>query len=214
MAEVIQLVVERREVRGSMGARRLRRKGLVPGVVYGHKEAVVPVAFDGEVVLKAVRHGVRVLDLQADGSVQKALIRELQWDHLGKDLLHVDFYRVAADERIRVPVALELRGTAPGVSAGGVLDQPLHNVDIECLAIAVPESIRVNINELQLGQALHVKDLHLPEGVKVLADPDAVVVQVKSPEEEPEPTAGPAAEQAEPEVIGRQAKAAEEEEEK
>ena len=83
---------------------------------------------------------------------------------------------------------------------------------IECLAVNIPESIRVNIGELQLGQAIHVKEMHLPEGVKVLADPDAIVVQVKAPAAEPEPGAAPAAEMAEPERIGRQKPAEEEEE--
>ena len=113
-----------------------------------------------------------------------------------------------------VTVPIELRGTAPGTAAtagGGVLDQPLHTVPIECLAVNIPESIRVNIGELQVGQAIHVKDLHLPEGVKVLAEPDAIVVQVKAPAAEPEPTAVPAAEMAEPERIGRQKPAEEEE---
>src|SRR5206468_4967888 len=87
------------------------------------------------------------------------------WDHLGKDVLHIDFERVSADERIEVPVRIELKGIAPGVTGGGILDQPLHTVMVECLAISIPDSIRVNINELQLGAAIHVKDLTLPEGV-------------------------------------------------
>src|SRR5262249_13884743 len=104
------------------------------------------------------------------------------------------------------------RGTAPGTTAGGVLDQPLHSLHIECPAISVPESIRVNVGELQIDQAIHVGDLKLPEGVKVLNDPDAIVVQVTAPVAEPEvaPAAAPVAETAEPEVIGRQKAEAEE----
>ena len=111
---------------------------------------------------------------------------EVQWDHLGQDVLHVDFRRVSADERIHVTVPIELRGIAPGVTGGGVLDQPLHTLDIECLAVAVPDSIRVNINELQLGAAIHVRDLTLPPDVKALADADAIVVHVTAPQAEPE----------------------------
>src|SRR5205823_9021521 len=114
MAEAVTLVTQKREGRGTREARRLRQKGLVPAVVYGHKEATVAVALPGEELEKAIRHGARVVDLHTDGSVQKALIREVQWDHLGKELLHVDFARVAADERVVVTVPVEVRGTAPG----------------------------------------------------------------------------------------------------
>src|SRR5437899_10833722 len=215
MAEAVQLIAEPRTGRGTQAARRLRRQGLVPAVVYGHKEATLSVALPLEEVEKLIRRGVRVVDLRAGGKEEKAFIREVQWDHLGKDLLHVDFTRVSADERIVVSVPLEIRGTAPGVTAGGVLDQPLHLLSIECLAISLPESIRVNVGELQLGQAIHIRELVLPPGVKALDDPDAIVVQVRAKEVEPE-VAAPVevAEQAEPEVIGRQTHEAEEEEAK
>jgi large subunit ribosomal protein L25 len=178
--------------------------------VYGHKEATVSVALPGDELAKAIRHGVRVLDLQADGKTEKALIRDVQWDHLGKELLHVDFARVAADERVVVTVPVEVRGVAPGIAAGGVLEQPMHTLSVECLAVRVPDSIRVSVVELQLGGTIHVKDLVLPPDVKAMADPEALVVQVVQKQLEEAPAAAPAApEQAEPEVIGR--KAAEEE---
>jgi large subunit ribosomal protein L25 len=212
MAESIELVAEPRGTRGTREARRLRQRGLIPGVLYGHKEATVAVALSAEELEKAIRHGARVLDLKSGGNVQKALIRELQWDHLGKELLHIDFERVAADERIVVYVPLEIRGTAPGIAAGGVLDQPMHTLSVECLAISIPPSIRVNVGELLLGSVIHVRELVLPPDVKAMADPDAVVVQVIAKMVEPELGAVPAApEQAEPELVGRK-KAAEEEE--
>jgi large subunit ribosomal protein L25 len=185
---------------------------MIPGVLYGHKEATLAVTLSAEELEKAIRHGTRVVDLKSDGTVQKALIRDLQWDHLGKELLHIDFERVAADERIVVPVPLEVRGTAPGIAAGGVLDQPMHTLSVECLAINIPASIRVNVGELQLGSVIHVSDLVLPPDVKAMGDPDAVVVQVIAKMVEPEPGAVPAAaEQAEPELVGRKKPAEEEE---
>jgi large subunit ribosomal protein L25 len=198
---------------GSRAARKLRKQGRIPAVIYGHKEATLAVTLSGEDLEKAIRHGTRVVDLKAGGKLEKALIREVQWDHLGKDVLHVDFTRVSADERIRVNVPVELRGIAPGVSGGtGVLDQPIHSLTIECLAISIPESIRVAVNELQLGMAIHVRDLVLPPGVKAMNDPDAIVVHVTAKQVEPEPTpaAAPVEGAAEPEIIGR--KVAEEEE--
>jgi large subunit ribosomal protein L25 len=211
MAETVALVVAARNESGSQAARKLRRKGLVPAVLYGHKEATVHLSLNLEEFTKALRHGARVVDLKTDGGKdEKALIRDLQWDHLGKSLLHIDFARVSLDERIHVTVRVELRGIAPGVNAGGVLDQPLHELEIECLAISIPETIRVNIAELQMGGVIHVKDLTLPEGVTTDADPDAIVVHVTLPAAETEPGAIPeAGGSAEPEVIG---KAKEEEE--
>ena len=121
---------------------------------------------------------------------------------------------MAADERVEINVRVELRGTAIGIAAGGVIDQPIHLLAVECLAIAVPDSIRVSVAELQLGQAIHVRELVLPEGVKVLTDPEAVVVQVIAKLVEPEAAPAPeaaAAEPAEPEVIRRERPAEEEE---
>jgi large subunit ribosomal protein L25 len=211
MAESVVLVTQPREGRGSQKARQLRRQGLVPGVVYGHKRAAVSIALPVEELDNAIRHGARVVDLQTGKDLQKALIKEVQWDYLGKEIIHVDFARVAADERVKVVVPLEMRGIAPGVSAGGMLDQPMHTLEVECLVSSVPDSIRVNINELQVGQAIHLRDVVFPEGVKPLADPDAIVIQVTAPQAEAEAPAVAAAEQAEPEVIGRQKEAEEEE---
>src|SRR5439155_21993053 len=112
MAESVVLVAETREERGKQAARRLRRMGKVPAVVYGHKEETLSVSLPLDDVQKAIRRGVRVVDLKAGGKEEKALIRDVQWDHLGKDLLHVDFTRVAADERIVITIPLQLRGIA------------------------------------------------------------------------------------------------------
>lgn len=203
MAESLELAAQKRETRGSRNAAKLRKQGRVPAIVYGHKEATVSVSILADDLMSAIRHGVRVVDLKTDGAIDKAFIRELQWDHLGMEVLHVDFTRVAADERIHVNVPVEIRGIAPGVTAGGVLDQPIHSLAIECLAISIPESIRVNVNELQIGAAIHVRDLHLPPGVTALGDPAAIVVHVTTPQAEPAAGAE-AAEQAQPEIIGRE----------
>jgi large subunit ribosomal protein L25 len=212
MAESVVFRGEPRQPNGSGEARRLRRKGLVPVVLYGHKEETIAIALPMAELANTIRRGVRVVDLTAQGREEKAFIKDVQWDHLGKELLHVDFARVSMDERIVVSVPVELRGTAPGVNAGGILDQPIHALSVECLAVSIPGSIRVNIHELQIDAAIHVRDLALPPGVKVMTDPDAIVVHITKPlvEAEVAPVAE-VAEQAEPEVIGRP-KAEEEEE--
>ncbi|MFO0927000.1 MAG: 50S ribosomal protein L25 [Gemmataceae bacterium] len=213
MAESVVLVTEKREGRGSRQAEKLRKQGKVPAVVYGHKEATVSVSVPHDTVLSAVRHGARVVDITVGGKTEKAQIVEVQWDYLGKDVLHVDFKRVSADERIEVEVPVELRGIAPGASGGaGVLDQPLHTIRLECPALAVPETIRVSIAELQVGSAIHVRELKLPDNVKALEDPDAIVVHVTQVKAEAE-AGEAAATTAEPEVITRK-KGEEEGEEK
>jgi len=212
MAESVVLETEKREGRGSRLAAKLRKQKKVPAVVYGHKEQTVSLSVDHDLLLSTIRHGVRVVDIRMDGGVQKAQIVEVQWDHLGKDVLHVDFKRVSADERIEVEVPIELRGIAPGLSDGGLLDQPLHTLRIECPAISVPDVIRVSVAELQVEGAIHIKDLKLPEGVKALEDPDAIVVHVTRPAAAAETPGAPAG-TAEPEVITRK-KGEEGEEEK
>src|SRR5262249_35264078 len=161
----------------------------VPCVIYGHKEATVSLALKLDEVEKVIRQRIRVVDLQTDGKQEKALIRELQWDHLGKHLLHIDFARVSRDERVVLPVPVEIRGTPPGGSAAGVPVRPIHRLSVDCLAISIPDSIRVNVGELQRGGVIHVRDLVLPEGVKAMADPDAIVVHITAPAAEPEAAA-------------------------
>jgi large subunit ribosomal protein L25 len=211
MTEPTVLQTEKREGKGSHKADKLRKAGKVPGVLYGHKEATVPFSVDHDTLVALIRTGARVIDIASGGATEKAQIMEIQYDYLGKDVLHVDLKRVSADERITLKVRVELKGIAPGASKG-VLDQPLHTLHVECSAIAVPDSIKVNIGELQLGEAIHVKDLTLPSGVKVLDDEDAIIVHITALAAEPE-VKEEVVETAEPEVI-RKAKAEDEEEEK
>lgn len=213
MAEVFVLEVEERTKSGTNAAKQIRKKGLVPAVMYGHGEETAVLSVPGDALYKAIRHGVRIFDVKHKGSTQKTLLRDVQWDPLGHDILHADFYRVRADEKITLDVKVELKGTAPGVTGGGVLVQQIHSLHVECLIMNIPESIRVNIGELQLDQAIHVREIPLPEGVTVKNDPEAIVVQIAKKIEEvvaPAVPGAPGAESAEPEVIGR--KATEEEE--
>jgi large subunit ribosomal protein L25 len=213
MAESVVLVAQERQGKGTRAARRLRKQGQIPAVVYGHGEGTVSVVLPADELARAIRQGARVIDLKQGEKVQKALIRELQWDPLGHDILHADFARVSADERITLDVRIELRGTAPGVTAGGVLVQQIHNLHVECSVVNVPESIRASVAELQMDQILYVRDLVLPEGVVVKNDPDTIVVQVTQKMVEAEAPVEAAAEQAEPEIIGKKKEDEEEAEE-
>lgn len=214
MAETVVLQTEERTGIGSRHASKLRKQGKIPAVVYGHKEATLAVTVSHDELMSAIRHNTRVVDINAGGKTEKAQIVELQWDHLGKDVLHVDFKRVSIDERIEQTVPIEIRGVAPGVAEGGRLDQPLHTLRIECLALNIPTSIRVTINELHMEGSIHVRDLKLPEGVKALTDGDAIIVHVIKPKVEAVPGAEPVAGAVEPEVLSRGKKVEEEAEEK
>jgi large subunit ribosomal protein L25 len=215
-----KLATKPRPGHGSRAAAKLRRDGLVPAVVYGHKQAAVGVALDRHDLQTALRHNVRVVDLQLDGKSETAVIQEVQYDHLGQDVLHVDFKRVDRDERVKVSVRIELKGVPAGLGGGHVLEQPLHSLHIECPVLDIPESIRVNVTTLQSGHPIHVKELTLPEGVKSLDAPDLVVVQISMVKVEvaPAPAAaapaeGAAATAAEPEIVGRRVAKEEEAEE-
>jgi len=201
--DTVTLPTQPRAEFGKRSAARVRKQGMIPAIIYGHKKDPVAVALPSEPVESALRHHARLVALQLPGGEETALIKEVQHDHLGRAVLHIDFERVDKDERIVIDVTLELKGTAPG-SSSGVLEQPLHTLKIECAAVDVPESIKVNISALQLGQVIHVKELAIPSGMKVLTDPDAVVVQVKAPTAEAEPTLAPPTEGgSEPEIVGR-----------
>jgi large subunit ribosomal protein L25 len=214
MAEAVTLKTEPRKGKGSRDAVRQRKTGRIPAIVYGHKETPASVTVSRDELASALRHHARTVQLQVDGKSETVLIQQVQHDHLGSTILHVDFRRVSADERVRTMVEIELRGNAPGaIGGGGVLDQPLHKIHIECPALAIPDSIRVKIDSLLLGQAIHVKELELPPGVKALDDPDLVVVQVKTQQVVVvEPVAGAEPGVNEPEVITKKKEKPEEEE--
>lgn len=185
---------------GSRANKRLRDKGFIPGVIYGHKEAVVPVTLPKKEVVNYLNHGAHVFDIALDGKSEKVLVKEVQYDHLGAEVLHVDFARVSLDERVEVTVPLELKGEPKGEADGGVLQQIISELELECLVTEIPDVVRYNVSEMGLGDVLHIRDLKLPAGVKALQDEDLIVATVKEiVEEVPAEAEG----SAEPEVIGR-----------
>jgi len=212
--ELTTLHCEPRRAAGSRANARLRRSGKVPGIVYGHGEEPIPVAMARHDLEQLLHHGAHLLELHLGGTTQRVLIKEVQYDHLGVTPIHVDLARVSLDERVRVTVPLELRGEPKGVREGGILDQNIAELDIECLVTQIPENIRVNIADMGLDQMLYVKDIQVPEGVRVLTSPELVVCSIRKPLEEApaaEPTEAAAAE---PELIRKERPAEEEEETK
>jgi len=200
MAEVLNVTV--RESRGKRETRRLRRSGAIPLVLYGHKEASVSLQVSADELAAVVRHGGRVVELKGALS-EKALIRELQWDVYGIDVLHADLTRVSEHERVQVQVTLELRGQAPGIKEGGVVELLVHELEIDCEALSIPEKLEVQVKNLKLDGSITAGELALPAGVTLLSDADTMVVHCVKPQDEEAATEG--AEGAEPEVIGRKA---------
>lgn len=205
MAEVT-LEVSRRESTGKGVARKLRSAGRIPAVVYGgHKE---PVAIEVDrkslsELIKKSEHGVRsIFLLKMTGSDQQrhAMIKDMQLDPISRRLTHIDFVRVVMDEKIKVTIPVHLSGLAIGVKEGGILDWQVRELHVECLPNAIPDAIEVDVTPLGAHDYLHVRDLNFPEGVKVLDDPERIVVGVTHAKAEVvEPTAEVAV--AEPEVV-------------
>jgi large subunit ribosomal protein L25 len=211
MAETLQ--AEARSSRGKRNAKRLRAAGKVPAVLYGHGEKTVSLAILAEQLTAAVRHGSRVVDLKGAVS-DSALVRELQYDTFGLEILHVDFARVSADERVHVKVPLEVRGQAAGLKEGGIIEHLIHEVEIECPVAAIPDKVIINVAALKVDESMTVGQATLPEGAKIVSGMDEIAVQCLKPlETEEEAAAAPGAEGAEPELI-RKEKPAEEEEAK
>jgi len=198
MAEVLN--VSPRDIAGKRNAKRLRAAGSIPAILYGHKESSVSLTLSTDEMASVLRHGGRVVELK--GAVnEKALIRELQWDVYGTDVLHVDLTRVSEHERIQVMVQVDMRGQAPGLKNGGVVEQLVHEVEVDCEALSIPERLEINVNELNLGDSLTASSLHLPDNVKLLSDADAIIVHCVEPTAEEDLL--PSDTGAEPEVIGR-----------
>ena len=210
MAEVT-LEVSRREQGGKNAARRVRAGGKVPAVVYGGHRDPVAIEVDrksiGELIQKS-EHGVRsIFLLKMSGSDQQrhAMIKEIQINPISRKITHIDFVRVLMDEVVRTTVPVRIAGTAIGVKEGGILDWQLRDIHVECLPNAIPDSIDADVTNLGSHDYLHIRDLQIPEGVKVLDDPERIVVGVTQAKAEvvetPVAEAAAVVAPAEPEVI-------------
>ncbi|GFE56384.1 50S ribosomal protein L25 [Geobacter sp. AOG1] len=191
-----ELTIELRTETGKNACRQLRSKDLIPGVVYGKgMEAVAITVKPKELDAAIAGEGGRnhLISLKGGGSLNGSMVivADLLRDALRRDVQHVDLHKVNLTEKVRVEVVLNLVGTAKGVKDGGLLDFAMHAVEIECLPTQIPEHIDVDIAELTIGHSIHVSDLQLPAGVKVLADSRASIVSVlgKAREEEAAPAA-------------------------
>jgi large subunit ribosomal protein L25 len=203
MIETIE--VKKREAVGTSRVNKMRAEGLVPAVLYGHGEANVNLAIRKEVVGNVVRHGTKMVNLTGDIQ-DTALLREVQWDAFGVNILHVDLARVSQEEAVEVTLVVHLHGEAPGVAQGGQLNFNTHELTIRCPAGAIPEHLTVPVSGLNLGQSIHANEVQLPAGASMVTPASVVVVSVVEPSgDADEATGGPV----EPELIRREKAAAE-----
>jgi large subunit ribosomal protein L25 len=207
MAKQVKLKVEPRTAVGRSAARRLKAQGIVPAVVYGGKEKSQPLQVSARDINAMLSHasGENILvelEIAGQKATRTALLQEVQHSPVGGDVLHVDFHAISMDEKIQADVPLEALGIATGVkNFGGLLDQNLRLLPIECLPRDLPDKITVDVSALNIGDAIHVRDIKLPAGVVAKVQPDLTAFSVMAPVIEEEPVAAEADAAAGPEVI-------------
>lgn len=178
------LAVEKREGRGKGAARKLRADGRIPANIYGHgidSIAVTTDAHDFDQLVKKISVENTLVDLTLGGKSRQVLIREIQRHPYKPVVLHVDFFAIKADEKIRVSVPVHVTGTASGVkNSGGVLQQALHEVEIEVLPSEIPEHFEIDVSALEIGDSLHISDLDTM-GFETAEAPERTIVTVQPP---------------------------------
>lgn len=219
MAEEAKLEVTTRSVAGSADARRLRRDGVLPGVVSrdGESQPVQLERHGFELMLRRHASENLILDLSVDGGeTTKVLLKEVQHDPLTDEILHVDFVAISMTEKMRARIPVSLVGEPVGVTQeGGILDFLLRDIEVECLPGDLVEQIEVDVSELTIGDSIQVAQVTVPASMVFVTAGDVAVASVSAPRVEEEPTAeeeaeAAAAEGAEPEVIGEKKEEGEE----
>ncbi len=202
MKKKLVLKAELRDKTGSRWANEIRRQGRVPAIVYGHKKEPTVISLNAHNLTEGLHHGVRVIDLQIEEKNETVMFKDLQYDHLGRNIIHVDLVRVNVSEMVKLTVPIEYKGTAKGTHEGGIIEPHLDALEVECKVTDIPESIIVLVKDVGIGDTIHAKDVELSAGIKLISAPDALLVTcslvaaAKSTEELEEEA--PAA----PEVIG------------
>jgi len=214
----------KRDTFGKNASRRIRREGMIPAILYGEGAASVPLVLNKKdliTILRSESGENTIFRIAFDSEEKDVMIKDMQIDPTTDELLHADLIQIAMDKLIRVNVPLNLVGEAFGVKTeGGFVDFMTRELEVECLPADIPESISVDISSLHLHQSLKVSDIAPPADVKLITEPNTVVVLIQVPHEEkvevkPEEAAAAveaAPEAAEPEVIKKERKKEEEEE--
>lgn len=201
MAE-FKLAAARREKVGKGTARKLRRSGNIPGIVYGPGKEPTPVYTAEREFLKVFEGAghTHLVDLDLAGDTRTVLIKEVERHPIRNNVLHVDFHEVRMDRVIHTSVPVVLVGEESRESDGGIVTQMLTELEVKSLPVSIPDHIEVDISKMKVGESIHVGDLKLPEGVETEEDPEEIVVSVVAPVLE----AAEEAEASEPEIVGKE----------
>jgi len=210
----VSIVVHKRDVTGTRATKRLRKSGLIPGVIYGHGKDAVLIAVEPHVLREALHTSAgmhAVLDVTFEGQKRghKAIVKELTLDRVKNNVIHIDLQEIRLDETIETTVSIHFEGEAKGVKAGGMLDESTREVTVKGLVTAIPEHLVVDVSGLDMNETLQVADLVVPEGIEVMADPEEVLCSVLPPRkvEVEEGAEGEEVEEAvggaEPELVGK-----------
>ena len=176
MEKELLLKAEVREHTGSKAVRKVRQQGKVPAIVYGHKQEPVAISLDRHDFVEGLHHGHRLIDVQIGRKKEKMLVKEVQYDYLGRNIIHADLMRVDMSETIKVTVPIELKGTAAGTHEGGIIDEHVDHLEIESKVTDIPDMIVVSVKDIHVGDALHAGDIELPDGVKLVSSPQTLLV--------------------------------------
>ncbi|MBL7189584.1 MAG: 50S ribosomal protein L25 [Phycisphaerae bacterium] len=176
MEKTLLLKAEVREHTGSKAVRKVRRQGRIPAIVYGHKQEPVAISLDQHDFVEGLHHGHRLIDVQMGRKKEKMLVKEVQHDYLGRNIIHVDLIRVDMGETIKVTVPIELKGIAAGTHEGGIIEEHSNTLEIECKVTDIPETIVLLVKDVHVGDALHAGDIELPDGVKLVSSPETLLV--------------------------------------
>jgi large subunit ribosomal protein L25 len=214
--KTVPLKADLREQKGKQAVKKIRAQKRIPAVVYGTGIKATPIEVNLDDFFKAIhtRAGENVvIQLTVSGPKgleQTVVIKEIQHNPVTDAVQHVDFNAISLTEKIQVKVPFHAKGESPGVKEGGVLDIVHHEIEVECLPTDIPEDLHADISALQIGDAIHIREIEFPKGVTPQFSPDEVVVAVHAPKAEEEPPAEEAP--AEPELIAKEKKEEGEEE--
>ena len=197
MEKTLLLKAEIREQTGSKAAAKVRSESRIPAIIYGHKQKPVAISVNAHDFIEGLHHGTRVFDVQIGRKKETMMVKDLQYDYLGKDVVHADLIRVNVSEMVKVSVPIELKGIAQGTHEGGIVESHTDNFEIECKVTDIPEKIVVSVKELEVGGVIYAVDVELPADTKLVSEPSlllvtcSLVAAAKSAEEaeEEEPTA-------------------------
>jgi len=196
MSQVV-LVARNRQNKGSGEARKIRRAGRIPAVLYGRSGKAVSIDLDALEFANGVKSisESTIVKVEVDGKPYEAFVKDTQRNILDGSILHVDFYEVESGVLLRARVPIQLKGNSAGVRDGGVLEFPLHEIEVECMPKDLPPRIELDISNLGANQSIHVRDIALSDAIRVISSVDQVVVLVKYAKEGAA-AAAPAAEEA------------------